>query len=395
MHICIVTETYWPEVNGVAMTLRRWAEGLLARGHTIQLIAPSHPHRPTSLAPGMENRSVASVPMPGYAGVRIGLPAGRVISRLWKQRTPDVVYVATEGPLGSCAVSVANRLGIRVVSGYHTNFHSYAKHYWFSFISPWVERRLTRIHNETQCTIVPTEWQREMLIEMGIAQVEIVGRGVDTALFSPCARSEALRRQWGVGPTDPVMILVGRIAEEKNLDLTLSAFEQMRARSPGLRFVMVGDGPARSRLGERYPDIIMSGVQTGESLAAHYASADLFVFSSKTETFGNVVLEAMASGLGLVAFDYAAASQHVEDGVNGLLAPLGDNKCFVEKTMQLLTDTTLLQSLRKSASRYAASQSWDAVVDTLESTLAGPSGGDLDDELERFRIQASRPSAAA
>ncbi len=370
VRICIVTETYWPEVNGVAMTLHRWVSGLVERGHTVQLIAPRHPQRGESLGSRIECVGVRSLPMPGYREVRIGLPAPNLIARLWRRCLPDVVYVATEGPLGSSAVTVANKRGIRVVSGYHTNFHRYVEYYRAAFLKGWVEKKLVRLHNRTDCTVVPTHWQRDMLLEMGIHNVAVIGRGVDTSLFRPEARSMALRQQWGASESDLVMVLVGRVAEEKNLNLTMDAYQRLRRVAPSMKFVLVGEGPALPRVRQQYPDVIAAGVQTGEDLAAHYASADLFLFSSMTETFGNVVLEAMSSGLGLVAFDYAAAQQHVCHGRSGLLAPFGDGEAFIAQSLRLVEDQELRASIRSAARRYAKTRSWDSIVTQLEDTLS-------------------------
>jgi len=376
VHICIVTETYWPEVNGVAMTLERWVRGLVERGHTIQLIAPNQAERPRDLAPGVECYGVRSVPIPGYREVRIGLPAPIRIARLWRARRPDVVYVATEGPVGNSAVNIANKRGIRVVSGYHTNFHSYVQYYKAGFLSGWVQKKLVRLHNRTECTIVPTCDQKAALRNMGIRDVEVIGRGVDTECFHPGARSNELRRSWGATPDDLVVVLVGRVAEEKNLKLSMRTFEAMRAAHPTMKFVLVGDGPALPRIRQQYPEVIAAGIRTGNELAAHYASADLFVFSSMTETFGNVVLEAMASGLGVVAFDYAAARLHVRDGESGMLAGFGDERAFLDASLRLVSEPGLLADVRRSAACYARSQTWQHVVHQLESILIDRHGAE-------------------
>ncbi len=371
MLICLVTETYWPEVNGVAMTLHRWATGLVARGHQIQLVTPRHLARQAAQMPsGIDLCPVTAISMPGYREVSIGLPARKRVRQLWQARRPDVVYVATEGPLGGSAVSEANLMRIPVMSGFHTNFQSYIQFYKAGFLAGHIEKYLVKLHNKTLCTIVPTPDQQLLLDAMGIRDIEIVGRGVDTDLFTPTRRSSSLRASWGVSVDDTVLLYVGRIAEEKNLGLTMQTYEALRRVRPGLKFVFVGDGPALPRLRQKYPEVIFAGRQSGDALGAHYASADIFLFASRTETFGNVVLEAMASGLGLVAFDYAAARLHVCSGRTGLSAALTDDAGFVAQAKRLLQEPCLLLGLREKAVRYAQTQSWDGIVQQLETLLA-------------------------
>jgi glycosyltransferase involved in cell wall biosynthesis len=193
---------------------------------------------------------------------------------------------------------------------------------------------------------------------------------VDTRLFTPARRSAELRRQWGLGPDDLAVVCVGRLAPEKNLPLVLSAFATIRQRRPDARLVLVGDGPARAGLQRRHPEHVFAGMRKGEDLATHYASGDLFLFPSQTETFGNVTLEAMASGLGVVAYDYAAAREHLVDGENGLLVPFGDARAFERDSLRLATDPALLSALRRQARLSAEGVSWDHIVDAFSDALA-------------------------
>ena len=370
MVITVVTETYWPEVNGVAMTLHRLVSGLCKIGHDIQLVCPWHAERSAVALPSnVHYLPVKGLPVPGYSEVTLGFPSKKSLKNSWRTLKPDVIYVATEGPLGWAAVKEANRQDIPVVSGFHTNFHSYSRHYRLGFLEKLVERYLTAIHNKTETTIVPTHEQKSLLETMGVLNVAVMGRGVDTGLFSPDKRNPDLRRQWGVHNDEPVMIYVGRIAEEKNLDLTIAAYYSLKALNDKLRFVLVGDGPLLKKLKRDHPEFIFAGTQTGEALAAHYASGDLFVFTSLTETFGNVILEAMASGLGVVAYDYAAARLHIEPGENGLLVTLDQPDDFVRNTKQLLQNDVLLKKLRTNAGKYALQHSWESVVEQFEYIL--------------------------
>lgn len=370
MRICLVTETYWPDINGVAMTLHRVFRALREIGHDIQLICPANIERHgTDLTHVSTYLEAPSFAAPGYAEVKLGMPINKRLAALWKREKPDVVYVATEGPLGYFAARLARKLKLPVASGFHTNFQSYSGHYGLGMVGPLIEKYLVHMHNMTQRTIVPTSEQQGILETMGIRNVAVVGRGVDTDLFNPNRRTERLRRDWQARPEDPVMIYVGRIAEEKNLDLMLTAYQNLKQQSPGLKFVMVGGGPASERVRRQHPDIILTGPRTGATLAEHYASADFFVFSSLTETYGNVILEAMASGIGILAYNYAAGKIHIEHGVNGLIAAPGNQAEFLAAAHQLIERPEQLTLMRRNATKHAKQFNWAAIARGFESAL--------------------------
>src|SRR5690606_29562822 len=215
---------------------------------------------------------------------------------------------------GWSALRAARQLGIPAASGFHTRFDRYMGDYGAAWLAPKAMAWMRRFHNRADATLVPTRELQAALLRDGFDRVLRLPRAVDTALFSPARRDEALRAGWQVRGTAPVAIHVGRIAAEKNLDLAVRAFRALQLAESGARFVFVGDGPERERLARENPDFVFCGVQRGESLARHFASADLFVFPSRSETFGNVTLEALASGVPTVAFDYGAAREHLRDG---------------------------------------------------------------------------------
>ncbi len=370
LRISVVTETYPPEVNGVAMTIGRLVDGLRARGHDVQLIRPrQHGGDRARREDRLDILPVSGFPIPFYRELRMGLPAIGLLTEQWRQKPPDVVHIVTEGPLGGSALDAARRLGLRVFSGFHTNFHSYSRHYGVGLLAHPIIAYLRRFHNRTDCTLVPTAELAAELRALGFANLRVLARGVDTRLFHPERRDPALRRSWGAGPADPVALYVGRLAAEKNLQVVLAAYEALRAIRPTARLVLVGDGPLAARLRVRHPEIVFPGARTGADLAAHYASADLFLFPSLTETFGNVTLEAMASGLAVVAFDYAAAHQHIIHGRSGLLAPRGDPAAFVAAARQLAEEPGLLQRLGPAARQAVSDFDWERIHGQLEQWL--------------------------
>lgn len=334
LDVALVTETYSPEVNGVAMTLGRLVSGLEQRGHRVRIVRPRQAHeRSGPLADG--HLLTPGLPIPRYPELRFGLPAGTALRAAWRERRPDVVHIATEGPLGFSALAAARRLDIPVLSTFHTNFHAYSRHYGAGWLKRSIERYLRWFHNRTAATLVPTRELADELAALGFRAVGVLSRGVDTALFNPARRSDALRAAWGAGPEDPVCLVVGRLAPEKNLELAFAAFAALRTDQPRTRMVCVGDGPLAEALAHRHPETHFTGVRRGEDLAAHYASADLFLFPSLTETFGNVVGEALASGLPVIAFDHAAAGDLIGNGYNGLLAAPGDRTAFIAAARRL------------------------------------------------------------
>jgi glycosyltransferase involved in cell wall biosynthesis len=314
-------------------------------------------------------RLVAGFPIPFYRHLQIGFARPRALQKDWSQWRPDLVHVVTEGPLGWAAVIAAGRLGIPVCSDFHTNFHSYSRHYGFGMFAGAVARYLRALHNRADCTLVPTAQMRANLEALAFERVAVVGRGVDTQLFNPARRSERLRAAWGCRRGDTVVLHVGRIAPEKNLGLFVDAALEMRAIDPRVRVVLVGDGPQGPLLRKRNPDFVFAGMRTGEDLAEHYASADVFLFPSTTETFGNVTLEAMASGLAVVAYDYAAAQQYLRHGVCGLLAPQGDAAEFVRMAAQLARNRNLRLRFGLEARHTTEAASWNRSFDDLERVL--------------------------
>jgi glycosyltransferase involved in cell wall biosynthesis len=370
LRIAVVTETYPPEVNGVAMTLARIVNGLQKRKHRIQLIRPRQ-HATETPAHDVHLEEVLSrgVPIPRYQGLRIGLPAKQALFRLWSLKRPDVVHIATEGPLGWSALAAALKLKLPVSTGFHTNFHSYSQHYGVGFLSKPIALYLRKFHNRAHATLVPTDDLCRELAILGFENLRVVSRGVDTRLFSPARRDPQLRRDWGATDGAAVALYVGRLAPEKNLKVVVDAYAGMRTRVPLARLVMVGDGPERAALAARHPEIVFAGTRTGEDLAAHYASADIFPFASLTETFGNVTLEAMASGLAVVAYDYAAAQQYLAHERSGLLAPFDDGEAFVGLATALAVDPARAASLRLQARASAERIDWDNVFDDFEAVL--------------------------
>ncbi|HUO44034.1 MAG TPA: glycosyltransferase family 1 protein [Burkholderiales bacterium] len=370
MRVAVVTETWPPEINGVAMTISRMVAGLQQRGHQVQLVRPrQHARDNPASEPNFEEVLHRGVPIPRYENLKLGLPAKQALVRLWSVQRPDLVHVVTEGPLGWSALMAAGKLKIPCSSDFHTNFHSYSKHYGIGWLKKPIVAYLRKLHNKADCTLVPTSALLEDLEKHGYLNLRVVARGVDTHLFHPGKRSEALRAQWGVRPEQPVAIYVGRLAPEKNLPVVMRAFQAMQLACPEARLVLVGDGPERAALQAAHPACIFAGMRSGEDLAAHYASGDIFLFPSITETYGNVTVEAMASGLAVIAYDYAAAAEHIQHGSNGLLADFDNAEDFIQLAANLVNDPLRIGEFGQRARATTEKIDWECVHDEFEAAL--------------------------
>lgn len=370
LHIALISETFPPEINGVANTLGRLVDGLRGRGHRVQLVRPRQSSDPRTAATEDELLT-RGWPLPGYPGLQWGQSSMHKLLRRWQRQRPDVLYIATEGPLGLSALRAARRLQIPVVSGFHTNFQQYTRHYGYGLLTRALTHYLRGFHNRTQMTLVPSASQRIELQRRGFENLAMLARGVDSQLFHPAKRSADLRAQWGLGDTDIAVLHVGRLAAEKNLALLSKSFLALQQKHPEqrLKLILVGDGPQRTALQQQLPEAIFCGLQRGEALAAHYASGDVFLFPSLSETFGNVVLEALAAGLGVVAFDQAAAAQHIRHGHNGALAVAEDQQGFIDAASELISNSESLRRVRLNARLHASRQGWPAIVELFEQHL--------------------------
>lgn len=366
MQILFVTETYPPEINGVARTLQRMCHGLVSLGHKIYLARPKQKGVKTWDTQVTLDCWTSGFPLLGYPGLQIGLPAGRQIRHILNNHAIDVAYIATEGPLGRSALKLCRECKIPVLSGMHTNFHEYSNHYGAGIFAPLVIAELRRFHNKCHGTLVPTKAMANKLAQKGFERLHVWPRGVDTRAFNPKHRRQDLRQRWELGGGGLAVLYVGRLAPEKNINLAFDAFQAIKKDQPTARFILVGDGPDKAQLQQTHPDALFAGIKVGQELAEYYASGDLFLFPSLTETFGNVVLEALASGLAVVSFDRAAAGELIEHGKSGMLVPTDKPALFIQQANALAGQPGLVGQLKCHATATAAQQGWNRITHYLE-----------------------------
>ncbi|WP_151840012.1 glycosyltransferase family 4 protein [Acinetobacter soli] len=371
LKIAIVTETWPPEINGVAMSLLQLCKGLQAQGHKILLIRPQQKRACAEFTPHRECL-VHAQKIPKYPELQFGWPQYLKVSKALESFAPDVVHIVTEGPLGLCALYAAQARKIPLSSGFHSPFQDFSRFFDLAFLLKPIQSYLRWFHNHTQMTCVPSKDTEKALRAFGVTcPLAIVGRGVDPDFFSPSHRNESLRQSWQAAPDTCVMLYVGRLSPEKEIDLLIENYLAMqRTERVRQKLVIVGDGPDRARLQalDQNRDVIFTGSLSGRNLAEAYASADVFVFASQVETFGNVVLEAMASGLPVVAYDYACAHQYVQHGVTGWLSPVGQPATFIHN-MRQLPAAMMLRQMGRLARQRVEQDGWQFPVQQMEQAL--------------------------
>ena len=364
MRVTLVTETFAPQVNGVSRTLGQLVHYLESVGDSVQVVHPDYGDGPT----GPDRCVTPSVPFPLYPEVRLPLPPfGRVIRQV-DAFQPDLIHVATEGLLGVALLRHAARRQIPVVSSFHTNFDQYCDHYHLGMIRGAAWRYLRWFHNRTSETYVPSEVTIGDLRSRGFERLVLWPRGVDGTLFRPDrSRRAALRQALGFEADDIVIGHVSRLAAEKNAPYLADALRLVAEVRPRVKFLVVGDGPDRARFEAKMgPSARFVGYRSDADLADHYASMDLFAFASVTETFGNVVLEALASGLPVVALKAGGVASIVEEDVTGLLVgPDQPPRAMAEALLDLVDHPARRWAMAGAARAYAAEQTWDSIMSRL------------------------------
>ncbi|HEV3164308.1 MAG TPA: glycosyltransferase family 1 protein [Isosphaeraceae bacterium] len=364
MRVTLITETFFPQVNGVSRTLGQLARVLTEAGDAVQLIHPDY-GVPTR---GRSDVAVRSIRVPFYPELHLPVPPFRRMAQGIDAFEPDIIHIATEATLGLAALRFARKRRIPTVSSFHTNFDQYSAHYRVAFARGAIRSYLRWFHNQTLETYVPSQSTIANLESLGFRNLVLWPRGVDGTMFRPDRPGRAtVREALGFRPDDVVIGHVSRIAAEKNVTYLGEALAQVSASRPEVRILIVGDGPERPALAKRLgPAAQFAGYRTGDDLADHFAAADLFAFASLTETFGNVILEAMASGLPVVAVRAGGPGNTVLDGRTGaLVEPDQPPERFAEAIIRLVDDGLSRRKMAAQARAYALSQTWDRIMTDL------------------------------
>ena len=377
MRILYCTDTYPPQVNGVSVVTALCVQGLRRRGWSCAVVAPRYPTGSntvfTDAAPGADacETSIPSLPFPGYSDVRLSAPALGTVSDIVRRFGPDIVHSETEFVIGRLGQICGHRAGIPLVSSYHTDFARYTTAYGLSWLRPPVAAYIARFHRRSVRTYTPSGPARADLLRTGVNDVEVWGRGVDAAAYNPAQRSPACRERLGLGDRF-AFLHVGRLAPEKRVDQLVDAYREAQRSLPPdtTRLIIAGAGPIEAAIRKSAPPgtILLGYLDRRVELPALYASTDAFVFASITETLGLVVLEAMASGLPVIAVPAGGVADHLRDGVNGIATPPGDIAAMARAMVALASDPSRARRLGAGARSTAEALTWDAELDRLDAS---------------------------
>ncbi|WP_167198621.1 glycosyltransferase family 4 protein [Brevibacterium pigmentatum] len=355
LRVLVVAESFLPQVNGVTGSVCRTLDHLRLRGHSAAVVAPTGPDEYA----GAPVITTGRVPLIGYSGFRLGVTPAWDLSRLMRLFQPDVVHLASPFVLGATAARTAYRLGIPAVAIYQTDVAGFADRYGMNRWRPALEHRLRRIHHLADRTLAPSHISRRQLEELGVRRVHYWPRGVDLELFSPEKRSESRRRESAPGG-EVVVGYVGRLSPEKSLE-RLQGLQDL----PGIRLVLVGEGPSEPGLRALLPDAVFLGPRSGEDLAEVVASFDLFVHTGTEETFCQSAQEALASGVPVIGPEAGGLLERVDHGRNGLLYSTEGSDSLFRAVHELAADPERRRRMGRHARAGLEGQSWQAVGDRL------------------------------
>ena len=363
LRLALFTGNYNYIRDGVALTLNRLVGWLESRGVEVVVVAPVGPE--PAFPPTGRLIPVPSVPVPLRKEYRIGLGLPARVRAELRAFRPTLVHIAVPDIVGHRALALAERWRVPAVASFHSRIDTYLDYYRLGFLQPVLNARARAFYRRCEQLYVPSQTMIEVLAAEGVAcEMRLWSRGVDAAGFNPSFRSLDWRRRHGIGDDEVVVAYAGRLVAEKNMDLMVKVFALLAERVPAgrHRILVIGDGPAGAALRAALPQAVFPGFLVGDELATAYASADVFFFPSVTETFGNVTLEAMASGLPAVNAVATGSSSLVVDGETGYLAEAGDGRALAERLARLVVDADLRRRMSAAGLARAGRFSWDAVM---------------------------------
>lgn len=362
MRVAIITENFLPKLDGVTRTIAMLLEHLQQRGHQAIVFGPEG--SVPSYA-GAQVIPVTGIPIPFYPELKFLFPQ-RSMGQSLAHFHPDIIHLADPMLLGMAGLYWARKQSIPVVAAYHTNLADYIAHYGLGWLEQptWSYRRF--LHNQCAATLCPSPSTIAMLRQHGFERLAIWPRGVDSILFAPSKRSVIIRQELGaIDDATTLLLYVGRLSHEKNITILSESYRALA--QPGVHLVIVGDGPARAEIEhdlQGYP-VTFTGYRSGEALAVIYASCDAFLFPSTTETFGQVVQEAMASGLPVVGANAEGVCDLVIPGKTGILVTPNDVAGFTDAARILIQDVPYRLEMGVNARNWAKQRAWSDVMDAL------------------------------
>ncbi|MEW9699859.1 glycosyltransferase family 4 protein [Paenibacillus sp. SI8] len=390
MRIALFTDTFLPDVNGVAKTLGRWTRYLESKGVECKVFAPASMTEEDQDPFRVER--FYSIPFLLYPECRLAIPNPLYIRKSLHAFKPTLIHCATPFNLGLFGLYYARKHDVPFVASYHTHFDQYLSHYKIPWVEPTLWKYMQWFHQSCQRVYVPSESTLQHLKAKGLSNLEIWSRGVDAKRFHPDVDRNEVLSSRGVDPSKFVLLYVGRLAPEKSVETAIETFaalpEEIRTQS---HLLIAGDGPSAASLRECYGEcdwITFTGFVGGKQLADLYAAADIFIFPSATETFGNVVLESMASGTAVIGAAAGGVNDTIEHEATGLLCAPGDVPAFVDAVKRLFESSEFRRSLAHAGREYALRQSWDQIFMELyasyEELLVAKTASSLRTDIKRM-----------
>lgn len=372
MRVALFTDTYLPDVNGVSKTLARWVRYLESKNVPVKIFAPNPQQRDVEMHRDVVQR-LYSIPFLLYPEVRLGIPNPIQIKKTLRAFRPTIVHVATPFNIGLYGHRYARKHQIPLVASYHTHFDQYLAYYKIQWLEGILWKYMNWFHQDCEKVYVPSPSTLDHLETKGFprSQMEVWGRGVDLGQFSPNVDRAGVMARYGFNADKFLVLYVGRLAPEKNLDVFLDVYKRLSASHPDrFQFAIAGDGPLYEELvaeypRESHPDLSFLGFIQGKELGELYAAADTMLFPSPTETFGNVVLESMASGTPVIGAAAGGVKDNIRHGQTGLLCEPGDTDAFEDALMRVYREDNFRNLLSQSAREYAVQQSWDRIFANL------------------------------
>jgi len=357
MKVAIYAGMFKENSDGAVKTLYELVNSLLLAGIEVGVwgfsITPQE-------RKGLTLTKIISFPLPLYPDYRVTIPNPK-LKRQLKKFAPDVLHITVPDLVGTFLMRFARKQGIPVLTSFHTDFPSYLKSYHLGIFYNLAWKISKWFYNKSRITLAPTEEIIEKLKSKGIKNTKLWSRGIHLDRYSIDFRSQSLRAQWGA-KNKKVILYSGRFVKYKDLETFIEVYNLFKERGPGnVLFVLAGDGPTRDELERRMPDALFPGYLEGEELSRVYASSDILLFPSTTETFGNVVLEALASGSPAVVSDIGGCKEVVGKSLAGLVAKANDPLDFYQKCKQLVEDETLYQEMQQKGLKFAKKRSWNTI----------------------------------
>lgn len=368
MKVALFTDTFLPDVNGVARTLARWVRYLENHGVSCKVFAPQCDENPGTDYNSTMVERFYSIPFLFYPECKLAIPNPIHLKRTLMEFQPDLIHVATPFNLGLYGLHYGKKRKIPIVASYHTHFDQYLQYYKMQWVESMLWKYMAWFHQACSRIYVPSRSTMEYLEQRGFDNLEVWSRGVDPSRFHPKVNRSEVLKKYGVPEDKFVMLFVGRLAPEKSVDVVLETFRRLPERiRANASLILAGDGPLFKELTENNTDesVHFTGFVQGSELSSLYAAADLFVFPSATETFGNVVLEAMASGTAVIGAAAGGVMDTVMHGQNGWLCPAGDTDAFIQAVIHLYDNEGLRKHLESHGLAYSAEQNWDSIFTRL------------------------------